>query len=103
MLAVVGAAGMSAVLVTTLGAATVARHRAQSAADLAALAAVGGPTADACAEAVRVAARNDARMEHCAVVSDGVRVLVSVPVTGLPGSLRARGRAHAGLAVRACS
>lgn len=100
MLAVVGATGMTLMIVATLGVVTVARHRAQSAADLAALAAVGVGETGACDEAERVAVQNDARVEHCVVDIDGrVRVQVSVPVPGLPGSRRAKGRAHAGPAL----
>ena len=57
-----------------LGAAVVARHRAQAAADLAALAAAGKllwqPGA-ACAEADRIAGAQHARMLSCAVQTDG--------------------------------
>jgi secretion/DNA translocation related TadE-like protein len=99
ILAVVGVTGMAAMLVTTVGMVTVARHRAQSAADLAALAAAGTGAVGGCAEAGQVAVRNGAQMEDCLIDVDGrVRVRVSVRVPGLPGARRAQGRAHAGLA-----
>jgi secretion/DNA translocation related TadE-like protein len=97
MLVVVEVTGMSLAMVTVLGAATIARHRAQAAADLAALAAVGAGPASACVEAGRVAGDNGARVEECAVGVDGrVRVRVSVDIPVIPGRERARGRAHAG-------
>ncbi|MVO86628.1 hypothetical protein GPA10_18145 [Streptomyces sp. p1417] len=59
--------------VLAMGQATVARHRAGGAADLAALAAadhwVGGP-ADACARAERVARAQGARVVRCEVVGE---------------------------------
>jgi len=61
--------------------ALVRAHRsAQSAADLAALAAAGavGQRADPCAAAADLALRNDARLTGCAVVGRDVRVAVEV-------------------------
>jgi len=77
---------------TLRGLAVLARHRAESAADLAALAAAGriGVADDACARAADIAARNDARVTSCRVrlAADGrsgaVRVVVAAPVA-LPG------------------
>jgi secretion/DNA translocation related TadE-like protein len=99
--AVVWGAAMSA---TTVGAAVVARHRAESAADLAALAAarataLGG--GDACAEAGRVANAVEAVLLDCVPAADG-SVLVVAQVA-MPGRVAhwadlppARARARAG-------
>ena len=94
---VLATVGMAVVLT---GAAVVARHRAGTAADLAALAgatrAVQG--ADACAEAARLAAANAAELTGCEVEPGSrVRVTVSVPVVlGRLGVFSATGRARAG-------
>ena len=94
---VLAAIGVAAVLV---GAAAVARHRATTAADLAALAgavrAVEG--ADACAAAARLAAANAADLTACRATSDAVvDVEVSVPVRlGRLGVFSATARARAG-------
>ena len=84
-----------------VGAAAVARHRAESAADLAALAAarsavIGDPVA--CAVAQRVADRNGARITGCRVrPGTVVEVTVSVPVRlGGIGTREATARARAG-------
>ncbi|MBM7807180.1 secretion/DNA translocation related TadE-like protein [Geodermatophilus bullaregiensis] len=95
---VLAAVGLAAVLV---GAAVVARHRAGSAADLAALAAasravVGDPAA--CATAGEVAQANGAALTTCAV-GDGAVVDVTVEVgvrLGPLGTRRATGTARAG-------
>jgi secretion/DNA translocation related TadE-like protein len=83
----------------TVGAATVARHRAQAAADLGALAGArwalwGADTA--CAEAAGIVAANGGRLVGCRV--DGVDVVVAVEVAvPLPGPRRtARAAARAG-------
>lgn len=72
----------------TLGAAQVARHQAQSAADLGALAgaawALEGPSA-ACAAAAQFVARNGGRLTTCAL--DGLDVTVSVAVPAAPAVL----------------
>lgn len=69
-----------------LGAAVIARHRAQAAADLAALAGAArlpdGPAA-ACATAHSLARRMGASESHCAV--DGLDVVVTIAVA-LPGA-----------------
>ena len=95
VLAVVGAA---AVLVA---AAVTARHRAGSAADLAALAAAGRAVIgdpDACAAAADVARGNGARLDTCTVEEGAVvAVTVAVPVRlGPLGRYDATGRARAG-------
>jgi secretion/DNA translocation related TadE-like protein len=82
------------------GAAVVGRHRAETAADLAALAAaVHVPDGDsaACALAASVAARNGAELRSCRVLSEDVEVQVSrrVGLGGL-GTRGALARARAG-------
>jgi len=82
------------------GGAVVARHRAEVAADLAALAgavqvSVGedGP----CATAARIAGRNGGRLTACAVAGDDVEVVVTRRLTlGRLGSRTAIARARAG-------
>lgn len=97
-------AAMSLVLLVGLvavfvGSACVARHRAESAADLAALAgaarsAAGGT--DGCARAAGIAAANGARLSSCLVIGGDVLVTVHVAPVGLPehlGDARAQARA----------
>ncbi len=102
-LLVVGAVGVVlALVVGALGvvAAVVASHRAQSAADLAALAAAGAlvrgePPAAACALAGRIAGRGGAGVVSCRTGDDlSVEVLVRV-VAAVPqvGAAVARSRA----------
>ena len=98
-------AGCALLAVLGLGAAVAARHRAEAAADLAALAAADRMLADpagACDEAARVAAAQQARLTSCVLRSDAaldaVEVSVESPVSGrlfaaLPP---AHGRARAG-------
>ena len=82
-----------------VGAAVVARHRVQAAADLAALAAAGRLThgaAAACAHAAAVADAMDTRVVECSVT--GVDVVVAVELTVTlgrlgPGTARAVARA----------
>lgn len=88
------------VAVAQVGAAVVARHRAQAAADLAALAAAGrladGQLA-ACAAGRAVAAAMRAETADCAVQGLDVTVVVTVPVhLGRWGSGHARAGARAG-------
>lgn len=76
-----------------------AHRRAESAADLAALAGggalVGG--SDPCAAAARIALRNDARLDSCQVQGSSVVVQVTVSGPALPGMrTRLTGRARAG-------
>ena len=95
--------GVVMVLVVTglavhLGVAGLARQRAETGADLAALAGAAkvlqGPDA-VCAAVVRVAAANDGTVETCSVVGTDVLVTVAVRVgTGvLAGTATARARA----------
>ncbi|MDQ1626309.1 MAG: hypothetical protein QOI54_53 [Actinomycetota bacterium] len=86
----------------TRGAAVVARHRAESAADLAALAGARvqlAATGPPCARVAEVAARNGARLVACAARGDGsLSVVLEVPGPSW-GRLRlppARARARAG-------
>ena len=85
--------------VAVVGASLVAGHRAQSAADLAALGgallALDGEQA-ACARAAEIASLNGARLESCRL--DGLDVIVTVTVaTGLAGKADAvRASARAG-------
>jgi len=94
---------MVAVLLTVtgggflLGAAVIARHRAQAAADLAAVAGAAriatGPGA-ACAQAQRLATRLRAVDIDCAVDGLDVVVTVAVPLPGVrAGAARASARA----------
>ena len=82
------------------GSAVAGRHRAETAADLAALAAavhVPDGRAGACAIGVRIAARNGARLRECRVVGDDVEVVVSRRIgLGRLGPLTAVARARAG-------
>lgn len=77
-----------------LGEAVVARHRAEAAADLAALAAadvlVGRALGDPCGRATRTAALNGARLRACAVSGGTVEVVAEVRVTLGPARARAR-------------
>lgn len=83
-----------------LGAATLARHRAESAADLAALAAARDAVrgADvACERAREIAAGNGARLVDCEVEGWAVRVITATPCGCVPSvSGEATGRARAG-------
>ncbi len=70
-----------AMLVVHVGAGVAARHRAQSAADLGALAAAAALDQGdevACATALRVAGRMHARVRHCAVDAWDVVLTVAV-------------------------
>ena len=82
------------------GSAVVARHRAETAADLAALAAAvhvpDGP-AGACAVGARIAARNGGSMRGCEVAGDEVEVVVSRQIRlGGIGAFTTVARARAG-------
>jgi len=95
------AVGLLCVLVAAsfaaAGAAIVARHRAQSAADLAALAAAvhlaEGPD-PACGQARRIASANRARLVSCRVVGSDVIVTTEVRPAGV-AALAGVARAHA--------
>ncbi|MDO3650712.1 Rv3654c family TadE-like protein [Nocardia mangyaensis] len=87
-------------LISQVGVAVVARHRAQAAADLGALAAVGllveGPEAG-CAQATELARRMGARVARCVVEHWDVEVTVEVTVTlGIFGNRTVRVAARAG-------
>jgi len=97
--------GCALLAVLGLGAAVAARHRAESAADLAALAAADRMLADpagACAEAARVAAAQRSRLTSCLLRSDASQDTAEVSVESpLAGRLfadlpPARGHARAG-------
>lgn len=99
------ASAIAALLVLTvfavhLGAAVVHRHRAEAAADLAALAAAAHAIDSepvACAHALRVTEPMTARMTTCRVTGWEATVEVEViPSVDLPWSGIARGRARAG-------
>ncbi|MGI8762265.1 MAG: Rv3654c family TadE-like protein [Jatrophihabitantaceae bacterium] len=91
-----GALVIAVALAATLrGFAVLARHRAESAADLAALAAAAriGIASDACASAARVAAANGAAIQACvpSLATDGrsgavlirLRLRIELPVVGV--------------------
>jgi secretion/DNA translocation related TadE-like protein len=83
-----------------LGAARVTDHRAQSAADMSALAAAGRALVDpedACSHAAHLAERNGARLLRCTIEDSIAEVTASVPLS-LPGMKPsvALGRARAG-------
>ena len=82
------------------GSAVAGRHRAEAAADLAALAAavhVPDGAASACAVGARIAADNGGSLRNCEVVGDEVEVMVSreVRMGGL-GAFATVARARAG-------
>lgn len=80
-----------------VGGLVTAQRRAQSAADLTALAAAVALDAGACAEALRTASANSAGLDSCEVVGSEVRVVVSVAGPTLPGrDVRVRAEARAG-------
>lgn len=101
MLAAVGAAGMLVVLGLGLqvASATIARHRAEAAADLAALAGaaelLSGREA-ACGRAGRIASANGASVQNCEVLDLDLRVTVRIDVNLGPIGASATGRARAG-------
>jgi secretion/DNA translocation related TadE-like protein len=96
MLAVCFAAVLMAGAVSLLGQALVSRHRAQAAADLAALAAAD-PVRGGCASAARVAAGNGAGLRSCRVTAGVADVVVSAgPAPAGPFVGRATSRARAG-------
>lgn len=97
-------AAMGAIMVLTLSGlvlagVVLATHRARSAADLAALAGAqrlqdAVPAEAACAQAQRVAQRNGAQIQQCAVEGMDVEVTAVVRVRTWPSN--ASGRARAG-------
>jgi secretion/DNA translocation related TadE-like protein len=99
-------AGLLAVVMLTAtvglaaGTAVLARHRAEAAADLAALAGaarIAEGEADGCAAARKVAAANGGRVSACVRTGEDLDVMVSAPVevVGL-GVLAVSARARAG-------
>lgn len=87
---VVAMAGVLMFVMVGLAAAgglVVAQRRAQAAADLTALAGATS-TGDACREAGRVAAANQAALEECRLDGEELSVLVSVPGPELPWASR---------------
>jgi len=89
-----------ATLLTTLGVIAVARHRAASAADLAALAGADHLVdGTACAVARRAAVAQSATLESCAADGISVTVVAAVEIPGL-GTARARARAGNEVAAR---
>ena len=87
---VVAMAGVLMFVMVGLGAAgglVVAQRRAQAAADLSALAGAT-TTGDACVEAGRVAAANQAAVDGCRLDGEVVSVVVSVPGPELPWASR---------------
>ena len=101
VIALSGVLAVLAAAVVLMGAATVARHRAGTAADLAALAAAGRAVLgepDACGSAARVARANGAALVSCSVDDAAVaEVRVDVPVhLGGLGVHVASARARAG-------
>lgn len=100
-LAMLGTAVFAGTL--AVGAVVTARHRAEAAADLAALAAADRLLVDedgGCALAAGIAGAQGAALVSCAVdrLADAVEVVAEVPVRGLPlrltaGPARARARA----------
>jgi secretion/DNA translocation related TadE-like protein len=86
-------------LAVQLGAGVLARQRAETAADLAALAGAAtvlqGPDV-ACQRAVAVASANGAAVQSCTVTGADVLVTVSVRVRAGPVTGSATGRARAG-------
>ena len=101
VLALAGVLGLVTAASVLVGVAVVARHRAASAADLAALAAAGGAVTgnpDACSAAADVARANGAELTGCSVGSGSVvEVEVAIAVRlGRLGVHTAVGRARAG-------
>lgn len=97
---VVAALVAVSVLIVHLGAATAARHRAQTGADLAALAGAGRALLaepDPCGAARAIGAANSVRVVDCSVDGSQVSLDVAVSVSLGPfGSREARARARAG-------
>lgn len=85
------------VALAAVGGLVAAQRRAQSAADLAALAAAAALDVGACAEALRTATANGAGLDGCEVTGAEVRVIVSVAGPTMPGrDVRVRAEARAG-------
>ena len=93
-------------LAAQLGAASLGRQRAESAADLAALAGAArvlrGPD-QACATAMNVATANGVTLQSCSVVGADVLVIVNAEIRAGPLSGTATARARAGPAAATIS
>lgn len=87
VVALAGVVLLVGAVVVGVAAIMVAHRRAQSAADLAALAGAGAGQhgADACAAAATIAAANGGRLVACARSGDDVTVRVAVRAPPLPG------------------
>ncbi|MEV5752577.1 Rv3654c family TadE-like protein [Actinoallomurus sp. NPDC052308] len=101
MVALIGAVWSVAVMAMVVGGARVARHRADAAADLAALAAAAHAaegSEHACRLAARVARDSEASLRRCTFRGRVVDVIVIARVGALPrtGRLTATARARAG-------
>jgi secretion/DNA translocation related TadE-like protein len=95
MISLVLLAGFLIVVILSLTAAIVTRHRAGATADLAALAAVSGSSGSPdCAQAQRVTAANRGRLVACRPLGDG-SILVQVESTGGSWALFGTGRGTA--------
>lgn len=92
--------GLTSTIGVVQGCAVVARHRAELAADLAALAGavhVSTGQEEACTTAARIAGRNGGRLTACTVSGDDVEVAVTRRLMlGKLGSRAASARARAG-------
>jgi secretion/DNA translocation related TadE-like protein len=103
MLAICAVVTVGALTAALLSAAAAARHRAETAADLAALAAadvvLGRRTGDPCVLAAEVASQNGSRLSSCRTTVSGAVVSVTVRPEGMLASLgNAEAAAHAGAA-----
>lgn len=105
VLTAIGGAALLAVLIIALhiAGAVIARHRAEAAADLAALAgavalqsAAGSAAGAACQQAGRIAAANGGSLRSCEVSGLDLLVVVSVRNAAVPAMGQAEGRARAG-------
>jgi secretion/DNA translocation related TadE-like protein len=89
------------------GVAVISRHRAEAAADLAALAgarSVIDGSSEACAHAATVAAANGAQLVHCGLSGDVIDIEVAVDLRlGRIGRWVVTGRARAGPAEQSAS
>ncbi len=86
-------------LAAQFGAASLARQRAESAADLAALAGAAGVLrgpGSACATAMAVASANGVALQSCSVLGADVLVIVNAEIRAGPLSGTATARARAG-------
>lgn len=101
VLTAIGGAAMLALLIIALqvGSAVIIRHRAEAAADLAALAGAAQllfGQDSACGQAGSIAAANGGRLDACELLGQDLRVVVSVQARVGPIGSSAQGRARAG-------